>query len=295
MSQTIASGLTLGSIYAFVAMGLVIGLLPTRTFNFAQGAVSMIGGFLGYWLMTTVGVPELVAVGAIAAIGLGVGAVSELVCVRPLRRQGRRGAADSGHTELITTVGMATLLVGVAGVIWGYEPKIVPFNGPTDTVTLLGARMQPVEIALIAGAVVLSVALNLWARLTRSGQAVLAVAEDRDAAMLRGINVSYLSLGAWAIAGAVGAMAGLLVTPVTYAFPELGSAIVLPAFVALSIGGFNNFFGALVGGLTLGLVSAFATRYLGSTYKDIAILATLLLTFVVRPQGLAGATGGRTV
>jgi branched-chain amino acid transport system permease protein len=90
-------------------------------------------------------------------------------------------------------------------------------------------------------------------------------------------------------------MAGLLVTPVTYAFPELGSAIVLPAFVALSIGGFNNFFGALVGGLTLGLVSAFATRYLGSTYKDIAILATLLLTFVVRPQGLAGATGGRTV
>src|SRR3954469_22037219 len=105
MSVTIASGLTLGAVYALVALGLVVSLLPTGAFNFAQGALTMIGGYFGYWWMTTTGFPELPAVLIVAAGGLGVGILSEIVCVRPLRRQRRRGGSDEGgHTELITTV-----------------------------------------------------------------------------------------------------------------------------------------------------------------------------------------------
>jgi branched-chain amino acid transport system permease protein len=296
MSVTIASGLTLGAVYAVIALGLVLSLLPTGAFNFAQGAATMAGGYVGYWWMTQKGYSELSAIAVVAVAGVAIGALSEIICIRPLRWQRRRGAGgEMAHTDLITTVGMATVLTGVAGVIWGYDPRTVPFRGSDKPVTILGAPMRPVEIIVIATAIVLAVVLQLWSRLTRTGQSVLAAAEDRDAAMLRGINVSMLSVAAWAVSGLIGAVAGLAITPVTYAFPELAHLLVLPAFVALSIGGFGSFVGAFGGAMVLGLVTAFANRYLGAQYKDLVILSVLLLTYTVRPQGLGGIGAARTV
>jgi branched-chain amino acid transport system permease protein len=296
VSVTIASGLTLGATYAMVAMSLVMGALPTGVFNFAAGAIAVAGSYLAYLGMHSLGLGLLPTIVLTTMGGFVLGALCETCCLRPLRRQQRRGAAAGEvHTELITTVGATFMIVGLAGVIWGFQPLAVPFKGPHGAVTLLGARLAPVQIILIVGAVVLAAALSTWAQRTTTGQAVRAASENREAAALRGINVSYLSVGSWAAGGAIAALGGLLSGPTTFVFPTLATLLVLPAFVALGIGGFNSFIGAAIGGIAVGLVAAFAARYIGSLYQDISVLAALLVVFAVRPQGLGGAARARRV
>jgi branched-chain amino acid transport system permease protein len=195
----------------------------------------------------------------------------------------------------VTTVGASTAIVGLIGVKWGYLPLSVPFRGPTQELHLLGAVESPVELVTFGAAILGAVLCELFFRRTRHGQASLAVAEDRDPAMLRGINVSRLSLVAFTVAGAFGGLAGFLVGPITYAVAPLGATFALEGFVALALGGEGSFIGGLLGGLVVGLVSTFATTYLGANYADLAVFALLLLTLALRPTGLGGTARVRSV
>ena len=292
MLLTLWSGLALGAVYATVALGFTMSMLPSGVFNFAQGAVVVTGTYLTYTFLADLGLGLVALIGANAVVGLALGALCEVVCVRPLRRGGH-GLVQ--HNELLTTIGLSTVVVGVIGVVWGYLPRAVPFTGSTTPVQLLGIPVQPDQIALLAVAVASAAGLHLWFRRTRWGQACLAVAEDRDAAALRGIDVNALSLIGFAAAGAFGTVSAIAIGPITYAIPTLAVTLALGGFVAIAIGGHGRFLGCLAGGLLVGLISSLATRYIGAAYDDLAVFALLLATLSVRPMGLGAATAARVV
>jgi branched-chain amino acid transport system permease protein len=291
MQVVIWSGLTLGAIYALVAIGFTLTLVPTGVFNFAEGAIVVAGSFLAYQWFHAVGMALGPALLLNALCGAVLGTLCEVLAIRPLRW--RAGTVSSN--AIVTTVGASTALIGLIGVEWGYYPLLVPFHGPTRFLHALGAVEAPVEVIVVASAIVVALALHFWFRLSRTGRACLAVSEDREAAMLRGVNVSAMSLAAFAVAGAFGAVVGLITGPITYAIPTLGTSLALGGFVALALGGEGSFLGALAGGLLVGLVSSFATRYLGANYSEIAVLVVLLLTLAARPAGLGGVAEARRV
>jgi len=290
MANTIWTGLVLGSIYALVATGFTIAMVPTGVFNFAQGAIVVGGTFVTYQLLAVSGVPDGWALILTALAGAAAGLLCELLTVRPLRWA--RGSVDNA---LVTTVGASTVIAGLIGVKWGYLPLRVPFHGPSGYEHFLGAVASPLEIFTVAGAVVSALALEGLFRHTRRGQACLAVAEDRDPAMLRGVNVSRLSLVAFTAAGAFGGLAGFLIGPTTYADVTLAPTLALAGFVAVALGGQGSFTGGLLGGLVVGVVSTLAATYVGANYADLAVLALLLTTLALRPKGLGGAAAARSV
>jgi branched-chain amino acid transport system permease protein len=291
MAITLWSGLVLGSVYALVAAGFAIAMVPTGVFNFAQGAIVIGGSFLTYQFLTVTKIPEVLAVVLTVLVGMAAGLLCELLAVRPLRWG--RGTVES--SAMVTTVGASTALVGLLAIKWGDLPLQVPFLGPGGYLHFLGVVAQPVQITVVVLAVVSALALEAFFRYTRTGRVCLAVAEDRDAAMLRGVNVSVLSLAAFGLAGAFGAAAGMIIGPITYAEPVLGTTLALYGFVAVALGGEGSFIGGLIGGLVVGVVASLAIRYLGASYGDIAVLALLLVTLAVRPKGLGGFTKARSV
>jgi branched-chain amino acid transport system permease protein len=291
VAATIWSGLTLGALYALISSGFTLSLLPSGIFNFAQGALVVGGTFLTYYWFTDLGLPLVPALLLNAVAGIVAGVICEVATVRPLRR----GAAAGGPAELITTVGMSTAITGAVGLAWGFQPLTVPFHGPTSQVHFLGINADPVEIVLVVLAVVVAVGCSFWFRRALTGQACLAVAEDRVAAMLRGVNVEVLSLAGFGAAGLLAGVSALAIGPITYALPTLGATFALGGFVAVAIGGEGSFNGGLIGGVVVGLVSAFAARYLGANWADISILIILLLTLAFRPKGLGGAVETRHV
>jgi branched-chain amino acid transport system permease protein len=290
MAITIWTGLVLGSIYALVATGFTIAMVPTGVFNFAQGAIVVGGTFVTYQLLVVSGVPAGWALVLTALAGAAAGLLCEVLAVRPLRWA--RGNVDNA---LVTTVGASTVIAGLIGVKWGYLPLRVPFPGPSGYEHFLGTVASPIEIFTVAAAVVSALAFEGLFRYTRRGQACLAVAEDRDPAMLRGVNVSRLSLVAFTVAGAFGGLVGFLIGPTTYAEVTLAPTLALYGFVAVALGGQGSFIGGLLGGLVVGIVSTFASTYIGANYADLAVLALLLVTLAVRPKGLGGVAAARSV
>jgi branched-chain amino acid transport system permease protein len=290
---TLWSGLTTGAIYALVASGYNLVLVSSGVLNFAQGAIVMFGGFMGYFATSTLKLPAALAILFGIVIGFGVGLLSELLAVRPLRwaTHGRPG----GHGELVTTVGFATALTGLAGIIWGFNALPVNFPGANNAIDALGGRLYPLQFAIIGTAVVVGVGLHFWTTRTRWGLASLAVAEDREAASARGINVTFLSLLSFAMAGALGGGVGVLTAPVTFASTDLGNLLALSGFVAIAIGGLGSHLGSTLGGFVIGVAGAFAARYLGASYQDISVFALLLVTLMLRPGGLGSRVQVRNV
>jgi branched-chain amino acid transport system permease protein len=289
---TVWSGLVLGAVYATVALGFSVGVLSGGVFNFAQGAVVVGGTYLGYTFLGVDHLGLIVAIGLNILIGITLGVLCDVICVRPLRG-GTRVFAQ--YNELVSTIGLSTLLVGAIGLNWGYLPKAVPFDGPTAPVRFLGIVAQPDQIVLVTGAIIAAFGLHLWFHRTRLGQEWLAVAEDREAAALRGVNVDLVGLAGFAVAGAFGTVSALAIGPITYAVPTLAVTLAVGGFVAMAIGGSSNFVGCLAGGLLVGVASSMATRYLGANYADLAVFALLLVTLAVRPLGFGAAVAARRV
>lgn len=279
-------GLALGAVYAFVAIGYNIVFISSKTFNFAQAQLIMIGSFVAYTGLVTFELPApVVALLAVAVVFL-VAAIEERVAIRPLK---------DPHAVLVTTLGAAVLLDGAAQLIWGNQPLPVPFFGSDEVLTILGGRAYPVELALVAVAILLVLLLTWASRRFVVGLALLAMSEDSEAAMLRGVNTRRLAFGAFAGAGALAGLLGMFVGPETYAVATLGTALALKGFVVLAIGGFGSIPGTLVGGLIVGLVEALATRYLGGEFATVSVFLVLITILMARPAGLFVRTRERAV
>ncbi|TJZ79256.1 branched-chain amino acid ABC transporter permease [Rhodococcus oryzae] len=280
------SGLALGAVYTLVAIGYNIVFVSSNTFNFAQAQLMMVGTFVAYTGLVTLKLPILVVAVMATVTVMILAGLEEVIAVRPVKDH---------QNQLVTTLGVATLISGATQLIWGSEPLTVPFFGSNEPITLLGGRTYPVEIALLVLAIALVVLLGQFSKRTVTGLALLGISEDREAAMLRGVNVRALALGAFAASGALAGFLGLFVGPKTFAVATLGSALAIKGFVALAIGGFGSLPGALIGGLTVGLVESYAALELGSEYSNIAVFVVLIAILMVRPAGLFGRVRERVV
>ncbi|HEY4888057.1 MAG TPA: branched-chain amino acid ABC transporter permease [Candidatus Dormibacteraeota bacterium] len=286
---TIYSGLVGGALYSLVAVGYNIVFVPTGTFNFAQAQFVMVGTFVAWLGLAFFHWPLALTIVIGVAVGGLLGLIEERTAIRLLPGSGVQG-------ELVTTVGVGVVIEGLANVIFGTNAQSVPsLISSNGAVTLLNGRIFPSEILMIVTAVVVAILADQGLRRTRVGLASLATAEDKTAAVLRGINVGRLSIGAYMLAGGLCVAFGPFIASATFAQTSLGDALALKGFVALAIGGFGSQRGALIGGMTAGLLEAFVARYLNANFQNLAVLLLLLVVLTIRPHGLFGRGEGRVV
>jgi branched-chain amino acid transport system permease protein len=278
--QFLFSGLTVGAVYALVALGFTLIYNASDVVNFAQGEFVMLGGMTTVFLAAA-GVPlPLAALGAVLA-AVAVGLALHRLAIEPAR-----GA--SAVTLIIITIGASIFLRGVASVVFDRSFHSLPAFSGDAPVTLLGASILPQSFWVMGGAVVMVGALWLFLNRTLVGKAVIATAANRLAARLVGVDTSFVMALAFGVSAAIGAVAGVLVTPITLTSYDVGTLLALKGFAAAMLGGLGSPVGAVVGGLVVGLLEAFAAGYVSSSYKDAVAFLVILLTLFVLPGGLFG-------
>jgi branched-chain amino acid transport system permease protein len=293
--QQLVNGLTLGSVYALLALGysIIYGIL--KLLNFAHGEVYMMGAFAGYFVLSGLGGPAspalpvalvLLLMFLAGALGAGLlGVVIERFAYRPLRDAPR-------IAPLITALGMSFFLQSTALLLFGADVRSMDTSAMISPAT--GIHVGPLDISLvrilvIVSAVVLMVGLMLFVGRTKVGKAMRAVAYDREAAEMMGVDVNRTIVAAFLVgsllAGAAGVMVGLVYDRVWHL---MGFTAGLKAFTAAVIGGIGNIPGAMLGGLLIGLAEAFSAGYISSTFQNLIVFGLLILVMLVRPSGLLG-------
>ena len=279
--QLALSGLSVGSIYAIVALSLAIPFKASRVLNFAQGELVTLGAYIAL-VLSSYGLPYPVMVPATLVIAALFGILIERLFIRPIV-----GAPE--FTLVIATFAIGLIIRALIRIHWQDNVFFLPapYAGPALAVGPL--RVNPSYLVIIASTAALVTLLVLFFQQTRLGKAMRAVAFNQTAARLMGISVGRVFGSAWALSAAIGAVAGLLLAPVAGINPELGHFIV-KALVAAVIGGFGSLGGAVFGGLLLGVLETYAGALFGAALKEIIPFAILIAFLLVRPQGLWGAT-----
>lgn len=292
ISDILVPGLGIGALYALVGFGFNLIFAPAGTFNFAQGQIVMLGGLLALSLYQEQGWPVFLALVVILLIGAAIALAEERIAVWPAIRRDPHGMG-----WVLSTLAVFTIIQNVAVVLWGTTPKYVD-SYPGLSISrrkLLGLEVAPYFVAMLIIALGVMLGLELFFRKTAIGRAIAAVAQDRDAAALRGINVRLaISLG-FAMGGAMAAATGMLAAPLTLATVTVGLTFTFRGFTAAALGGMGNNVGALVAGLLLGLIEQLTLRYWQGGYVNFVILAVLLVLLLLRPAGLFGQTVTRRV
>lgn len=288
---TIWTGLAIGAVYALVALGYNITMAQSGIFNFTQGQIMVFGCFFAWFTMVDLDLPWWTAaiVGA-AACGL-IGLLVELFAIRPV--VARHGVHS--HAVLVTTVGAFVVILGALAATWGQTPKSLPFFAGTDTVTILGGKLAPVDIWLVAIAVLTTAAMHLVSGRTAWGLSGRAATDNPDAAKAKGVNVTALRTTAFMLAGALAGLLGPVVAPKIGVNVSVAVSLTIYGFVALALGGFGSYIGCLIGGIAVGLVQALAGRYFGAEYPPLILFALLVTILLVKPTGLLGHRGLRVV
>ncbi len=279
--QYLFSGLTSGAIYALIALGFCVVNNTMGIVNFVQVDFVSLGGMLMFSALFAAGLPMIP--GLLLAVA-GVALVAMVV-----ERFGLRPARSDNHLVLIfLTVGLSIILRGVIKLIWGKNRMALPPLTPDDPIKIFGASVLPQALWILL-LTVLAIALLTWFFYRTSlGLSMRAVASNPTAAAVVGIPAGRIRLTSYAIAGALGGLAGVLVTPITTLNYDVGVLLGLKGFAAAILGGFGSFPGAIIGGLALGLLESLSAGYLSSAYKDVVAFVVLLLVLFVRPKGILG-------
>jgi branched-chain amino acid transport system permease protein len=284
-------GISDGVIYAAIGLSLVLVWRGTRVLNYAQGGMAMFTSYLALFVITATGSYWL---GFVVALGTGLvlGAVLERTVVRPTLGKPPLNA-------VIVTIGLLILIEGVAGMMYGSKNRSfpAPFSivGAKVGHFALGSGSSPTAIFTAAAVLAAAGLLALLFRYTSVGLRMRASAFNATIAQLMGVRVGRITTLGWALAGLVGALAGMLVTPQTFLYPNSMDSIFVLGFTAAVIGGLDSPVGAIAGGLILGVVLNYVTGYVGSNLPELAGLAILILVLMLRPSGLFGSTASRQV
>ena len=283
MLAHLINGISLGSIYAIIALGYTMVYGIAKMLNFAHGDVIMVGGYISFYAMTLLGLPVPVAVLAAVFVCTVLGIVVERLAYKPLR-------AATSLAVLITAIGMSYFLQNAALLVWGANPKAYPnIFKDIEAVEYAGIRISPVAIVAIMANVVIMIALNLFTTRTKMGKAMRAVSEDKGAATLMGINVNFTISLTFAIGSGLAAIAGvLLCTAYPTLMPTTGSMPGIKAFTAAVFGGIGSIPGAMIGGLLLGIIEIFARAYISSELADAIVFGVLIVVLLFKPTGLLG-------
>lgn len=278
------NGVSLGSVYAIIALGYTMVYGIAKMLNFAHGDIIMVGGYMVFLCMTNAGLPALVAVLISMVVCTVLGIVIERVAYKPLR-----GAPSLA--VLITAIGVSYLLQNLALLIWGSTPKSFSSIIKMSPLKLAGGRLiiTGEALATIGISVVIMIALTLFINRTRVGRAMLAVSEDKGAAQLMGINVNGTISLTFAIGSALAAIAGaLLCSSYPILQPTTGAMPGIKAFVAAVFGGIGSIPGAMVGGILLGIIEILGKAYISTQLADAIVFGVLIVVLLVKPTGIMG-------
>ncbi len=282
--QYLVSGLTMGSIYALVGLGFTIIFTVTGIINFAQGEFVMLGGMLSYILFTSFGLPSGLAILLSVVAAALVGIMLYLLGIRTARKA-------SAVSLVVITIGASIFIRGVAGQIWTRDPVRPPYFSGSESLSFAGAYIQPQVLWIMGTALVAMIVLHVFFSYTMLGKALKACAISRAAAGLVGIDARAMALIAFALAAALGAIAGSVMAPHTTVSYESGVMLGLKGFVAAAIGGFKSHTLAFFGGLLVGLIESLTVAAnwgpFQSEYADAIALIALLIILLIRSRSLS--------
>lgn len=285
----IAAGIGTGSVYALIALSFTLIISSTSYFNFALESVVSLGGIMAYLLAADGHVPLAITAIIVCLGGAGLGAALEYVVHRPF--VGR--AVNVSLAVLLASIGASIAIDAIAGKAFGGSPRQVPAYVSASPITIAGVPINPAYIVMFVVVVVIAVGFEFMFRRTGVGRTLRATQADKEGAALLGLNVTGITVCVFAAAGALAALAGFLITPITDASASAGSSFVIASFAALAIGGFGSFRGAIAGGLAVGLIVNIVPIYINSSSVNPILLAIIVLTLVARPQGLFGRSAAR--
>jgi branched-chain amino acid transport system permease protein len=285
--QFVFSGLTVGATYALVALGFAIIYNASGVINFAQGEFVMAGGMASAFLVAA-GVPLPLAVVMAVAAGVAIGVALEKFAIEPARRA-------PVVTLIIITIGASIAIRGLAQLLLGKQFHTVPPFTGDQPIAIGGATLLPQSLWVMGASVAVVIGLSAFFGRTKLGKAMLATANNRHAAQLVGINVRFILLLSFGLSALLGALAGVLISPITLTSYDVGIMVGLKGFAAAMLGGLGNGIGAIAGGLLLGLAEALGAGYLSSAYKDVIAFVIILAVLVFMPGGLFGKASAERV
>lgn len=282
--QYLINGLSIGSIYAIIALGYTMVYGIAKMLNFAHGDVIMVGAYISYCVMIYMEMPPVVAILAAIVVCTVLGVMIEALAYRPLR-------GTSSLAVLITAIGVSYFLQNAAQLIWGVAQKTYSSVVTMESIHLFDGKILitgEVIVTIITSAVVM-VCLTLFTSKTRMGKAMRAVSEDRDAAQLMGINVNRTIAVTFAIGSALAAIAGVLLCSASPALkPTTGSMPGIRAFTAAVFGGIGSIPGAMLGGILLGVIEELCKGLISTQFSDAIVFGVLIIVLLVKPTGLLG-------
>ena len=282
--QYCINGISIGSIYAIIALGYTMVYGIAKMLNFAHGDIIMVGAYICYCVTNYLGMPPILGILASMAVCTLLGIVIEGLAYKPLR-------GTPSLAVLITAIGVSYFLQNAAQLIWGSNPK--SFTSVVSTIKpflLFGSMTNTGEdLVTVVVSVVIMLALTWFTSSTRIGKSMRAVSEDRDAAQLMGINVNKTISITFAIGSALAAVAGVLMcSSIPVLQPTTGSMPGIRAFTAAVLGGIGSIPGAMLGGVLLGIIETFAKAFLSTQFSDAIVFGVLIIILLVKPAGLLG-------
>ncbi len=282
--QQLVNGLTIGLIYALMAVGLTVIFGILRIGNFAQGEFYMLGAFVAFYMVVSFSLNYFLSIVlALLCIAL-LGMVVERLAVRPL--QGRPHAA-----LIVSTIGLSIFLENMALVVFGPVPKTIPSPYAREQVVFWGIHLTQQRILILLISVGFILFVHFFIKKTKTGMAMRAVAKDPDTAALMGVNINWIYAFTFAFGGGLAAIAGALLGPIFVVAPNMGNLMVVKAFVVLILGGMGYVPGAIFAGLLLGVTESLGAGFISTEYKDVIGYGIMLLVLLFRPEGLLGKVG----
>ena len=279
--QILISGLAMGAVYGLVALGFVLLVNAADVINFAQGEFVMLGAFLVFTFAALWGLPFIAAVPMVVAVMALFGLAMERIAYRPLRN-------TNAVTIIVSTLGMSVFLQNMALHAWGPVPEYFGEPFGREMLAIGDLKLVPQHLLILVVTALLVLLQHWFFHNTRLGKMMRATAQDKATARLMGVNISRMTALTFALAAALGGLAGILLAPVFYITVEMGVRVGIKAFVATIIGGWGSIPGAMIGGLVIGLIEVLAAAYVSSLYKDVFAFLVLILFLVVMPRGIFG-------
>lgn len=279
--QHLLNGLLIGGIYALMGIGLTLIFGVMNVVNFAHGQFYMLGAFAVYTIYTLARVPYLIALLAAAgAVGL-LGVIIERLLLRPIRNQ-------PVDVPMLATIGLSIFLANMALIIWDPTPKDTGLPFPLVGVQVGPLTLTPMRVFVLVTALLIIVGSHLFLQRTRTGKAIRATFQDRDAAALMGVDIDFVNMFTFGWGAAIAALAGGLLAPIFQVFPTMGAIVTAKSFAVVIVGGLGSFPGAILAGLLLGIAESLGAGYVSSGYRDAIAFILIIVVLIVRPTGLLG-------
>ena len=286
MLTVIVSGLAIGMLFAAVALVYNVMFSTSKVLSVTTGHIAMLGGVFGAYFVATLHWHWALGLIGAVVVGAAFGWATELLAIRRVLNR------SDEHLWLLSTLALATMVQQGVGLWWGTEPK--PFPRLITQDFSAGALDQKFWLPILMAAL-MAIGLELFYRRTMYGKLFLAMSEDAFAARARGVSTDRIRVLSYVLSGALGGLAGFAAGQLTFAYFALGLSLTLNGFIALAVGGLGSNIGALIGGVLLGLLNAFASHWFGGEYQQTIAVGLLMIVLLVKPEGLLGSKNVRPV